>query len=82
MDDSDTVDVVISVEDAEQSHMSEVVKSLKRAGLSVTQAMESIGVISGQIAKDKVKGLEGVKGVAHVERSRKIKIPPPDNEIQ
>ena len=76
------VNLSISVKDEHLPHFSEVLSQLKKSGLAVDQALESVGVVTGSIDSSKVKQLQQLDGVAHVEESREVRIPPPESEVQ
>lgn len=75
-------DVNVSVADDHLGKMDEVVERMERAGLRVEQRLDAIGVVSGTIDAARVEHLENVGGVASVERSRQVSIPPPQDETQ
>ncbi|HSL00761.1 MAG TPA: hypothetical protein VK869_10525 [Rubrobacteraceae bacterium] len=76
------VNVSVSVADSSMDRFSGVVRRLKDSGLNVDQELEDIGVVTGSVDSEKVEGLGEVEGVARVERSRDLRIAPPDSDIQ
>jgi hypothetical protein len=70
--------VVISVADDQVSDMASVVDALRRAGLRVTEVLDSVGVVTGTVDGDALGFLSTVPGVAEVERSREFQLPAPD----
>lgn len=76
------VNLLVSVDDEHMDRFHEVVQRVKNAGMDVEQGMEAMGVVTGSIEPEKVEPLRNVEGVAHVERSRRYQIAPPDSEIQ
>jgi hypothetical protein len=56
---------------------SEVANDLKKAGFKVGQALEEIGVFTGDADDAAVKKLKKVRGVADVAPDEKIDIGPP-----
>ncbi len=76
------VDLLVSVDEEHLGRFSEVVKSIKDAGMDVEQKMEEIGVLTGSIDHEKVERLRKVEGVSDVEQSRRFQIAPPDSDIQ
>jgi len=44
--------------------------------------MDDLGVVSGSVAPEKIGQLAAVSGVASVEASREVSIPPPDSPVQ
>src|SRR5215207_4308607 len=71
--------VNISVADDDRTRFREIVRSLRVAGLDVTQELESLGVVSGEIDAAKVADLQQIEGVAAVERQRSFRLEPPDS---
>ena len=67
--------VVISVADDQVDDMGPVVEALRRAGLSVSEVLDSVGVVTGTVDGDALAGLSTVPGVAEVERSREFQLP-------
>jgi len=59
-----------------------VEKLLRGAGMSRIRRLESIGVITGEIDLQTKDKLLTIPGVAGVEESQAIQLPPPDAEIQ
>lgn len=55
--------------------------SLKAQGMKVDSVLEAIGVISGEVALEKLPALERMPGVT-VEREQTYQLPPPDAPIQ
>ena len=78
----DQVDVQIAISDEDLPRFGEVVDSLKAAGLQVDRTMEQLGLVTGSSAASKIATLARVKGVAGVERQRRVQLPPPDSRIQ
>ena len=74
--------VNVAVADDHLDRFAEVVRRMERAGLKVDQQLEQVGVVSGSIDPAKLAELDRVDGVATVERSREIRIAPPDSDIQ
>jgi hypothetical protein len=76
--------VTVAIDDAHlaPSQFDAVVRRLEQAGLKVESRGQITGIVSGSIEPDKLPALARVPGVAAVERSREIRIPPPDSEIQ
>jgi hypothetical protein len=79
MSDQRRVDVIVSV-DAEQ--WTETVAAAQRAGLQVDDEHQILGTLAGSIQEDRLADLEAVEGVRAVERSRNLRIPPPDAPVQ
>jgi hypothetical protein len=74
--------LLVTIDDASQAKIGKVVAKLKKAGLTNIQHMKSIGIVSGEAAPEKIETLRKVSGVAAVEESSWIQLPPPDAPIQ
>jgi hypothetical protein len=74
--------VNVSIEDSYLPRFSEVVRRCKRIGLKVEHELAATGVVTGEIDADRLDALGRVKGVATVERSREIRLPPPTSDVQ
>lgn len=69
-------EVQVSVSDAHLQEFAEVVRRLERAGLQVEQQLAAVGVVTGHIDEARLSALSQVAGVASVEHSRTVGIPP------
>lgn len=61
--------------------LSDVKKDLKKAGFSVDQVHEEIGVITGAASEDVAKKLRAIPGIADVSPEENIDIGPPDAPV-
>ncbi len=55
---------------------------MRRAGLNVESALDSLGVVTGSAMASRVDALKRVPGVAHVEPGREYRIAPPESDVQ
>jgi hypothetical protein len=69
------VDLVVTVRDGADIHR--VAENLAKAGFSVADKMEAIGVISGSASTADIIKLQAVDGVGAVEESMPVQLPPP-----
>jgi len=76
------VNLSVSVKDDHLPRFSEFVAQLKKTGFNVDKELASAGVVTGSIESHKVPELNKLTGVAHVEESREIHLPPPESDIQ
>lgn len=76
------VPVVVSVSEDHLERLDEIAGRLRAHGLRVDQTLTSLGTVTGRIAPSKIVDLEGVDGVASVERERVVQLPPPDSPVQ
>jgi hypothetical protein len=76
------VKLSISVDDEHLSRFSKVMKDVEKAGMEIDQELEDVGVATGSIDEDKVDALRDVDGVKHVEKERKVQLPPPESDVQ
>ena len=79
---SQPVEVIVTVHDSHANRLTEITNRLKKEGLQVGQVLEFTGQVFGRCASSKVDSLCNVEGVAAVERSREISLPPPDADVQ
>lgn len=80
--DDSKVDVIVSVDEEHLGALPEVVERLRSAGMEVGEALPALGAVTGSAHPSQADALAQVEGVSHVERSREIRLPPPDAEIQ
>lgn len=71
--------VLVSVADEALADLAVVVDALRQAGLSVTEVLVSVGVVTGTVDSDRMPSLSAVPGVLAVEPDRTIQLPPPDS---
>jgi methylmalonyl-CoA mutase cobalamin-binding subunit len=76
------VNLSVSVKEEHRPHFAELVKQLKKSGLTVDQELHTAGVVTGSIESEKVQELKKLAGVAHVEESRNFQISPPGSDVQ
>lgn len=76
------VSLLVTVQDEYGDRISEVADRLREAGMSVEGLLDAVGTITGSADTDKVERISRVKGVSHVETSRRFQLPPPESEIQ
>ena len=74
--------VVVSVDDGHLAEVPVVVARLRRAGMVVASVSEPLGTVSGAVAAGAVDRLATVPGVGAVERSRVVRLAPPDSPVQ
>jgi hypothetical protein len=72
----------VTVSVADGADFSTVVDALRRAGLTVTEPLETLGVVTGTVERDTLAALSAVPGVSDVERQYEIQLPPPDAPVQ
>ena len=78
----ETVEVVVSVDDAHAGSLPEVADGLRALGMRVDGLMEELGTVTGSIKASDLERVRGLRGIADVERSREFQLPPPDSEVQ
>jgi hypothetical protein len=66
------VEVNVVVDPSEEGGVDAIVRRLRRAGLSVAEILEAVGVVSGNVSPPRLAGLAHVRGVVAVEPSREI----------
>jgi hypothetical protein len=72
----------VGVDDSHLQRMGEVAKAARHAGMEVEQQLGDLGVLTGSIDEEKLDALRRIPGVAHVERERDVRIPPPGSPVQ
>jgi hypothetical protein len=72
--------VSVTIEDG--ADFSTVVDALRGAGFTVTEPLETLGVVTGTVERDALAALSAVPGVSDVERQYEIQLPPPDAPVQ
>jgi hypothetical protein len=72
-------DIVVSV-DPERA--TDVIERLREAGMQVTEALPTTGVVTGCVPASQVADLEQIDGVIAVEAARQVDLPPPDSPLQ
>jgi hypothetical protein len=76
---TERVRVVLSVD---PDRFDGVISAARAAGLTVTQEMPAVGVVSGEIDQDSLATLTGVDGIEAVEKERTFQLPPPESPLQ
>lgn len=77
---SDQVTVVVS--DDHLDGIEALADRLRAVGMRVDQVLPAIGVITGLIARGRRAAISEILGVAAVEESSTVQLPPPDSDIQ
>jgi hypothetical protein len=76
------VEVTVLISEDALARFDAIVAACELAGLQVTQRLAALGVVVGQIDAAHIPALRSVEGVATVEVSRDIQLPPADSELQ
>lgn len=66
------VEVIIKIDDAYLSKMSQIAEECQAAGVNIEQQMSAVGMISGSIEPVNIGRVEKIKGVSYVEESKAI----------
>ena len=75
------VEVNVVVDPSSDGGVDGTVRRLRRAGLSVGDVLEAVGIVSGHVSQLRLAGLQTVRGVVAVEPSRSVAVSPPDAEL-
>ena len=75
------VEVIVVVDPSADGGVDGIVRRLRRAGLSVGDVLEAVGIVNGHVSQLRLARLETVRGVVAVEPSRSIGITPPDADL-
>jgi hypothetical protein len=73
-------DVVITA--ADDADLEGLAQRLAAKGLTNAAALPNVGIITGSAAQDALDGLRSEPGVASVEFSGDVQLPPPDSDVQ
>ncbi len=73
---------LVTVTLADGADVGAVVDQLQRAGLSVDQVLDAIGIVTGSLADENRAAVAGIDGVLAVEDDHTFQLPPPDSEVQ
>lgn len=74
--------IVVTVADSALKDIKGLAERLTQKGLSVDRVMAITGVITGTCDPKRMKGLEGIQGVASVEEELHVQLPDPDSDVQ
>jgi hypothetical protein len=67
---------------ADAADLDALSQKLAAKGLTNANILSSAGIITGNAAAEAMEGLRAEPGVASVELSGGVQIPPPDSEVQ
>ena len=73
------IEILVTVKDGANLH--EVALRLGKAGVSIKEELGEIGCITGDAEVGSIPRLKSIDGVANVERSEVVQLPPPDSAI-
>jgi hypothetical protein len=73
------VRVVLSVD---PDRFGGVVSAARAAGLTVTEELPAVSVVTGEIGRDLLGSLTDLDGVEAVEEERTFQLPPPESPLQ
>ncbi|MGD9702672.1 MAG: hypothetical protein AB7Q42_21815 [Acidimicrobiia bacterium] len=66
------VEVNVVVDPTADGGVDGIVRRLRRAGLSVADVLEAVGIVSGHVSQPHLASLANVRGVVAVEQSRDV----------
>lgn len=75
------IGLMIMLDDASQSRIEEVAKSVERSGVQVQQKLPHLGTIIGLGDSSKIKEVQGIAGVEFVRPEATFQLPPMDEAI-
>jgi hypothetical protein len=79
---TDKIGIVVTVSEAALERLREVEAALRGAGMDVEQVLDAIGAVTGFASPGQIEIIRRVPGVAAVEASREIRLPPPGSPVQ
>lgn len=82
MTDVPTERVLVVLADSGLARLPEVVAGLEAAGMLVDEVLDSIGVITGSVARTAVSALTEVDGVEGIEPVAAYQLPDPGSDVQ
>jgi hypothetical protein len=74
--------VTVTVDDTHLRSIGTVARSLEQTGMRVDRVMAAVGVITGSVDTGTESTLNGVPGVASVDRDNSYQLPSPGSEVQ
>lgn len=75
-------EVIILLEASRTGAPAAVVKALKAAGLEGARHLKELNMVTGNVEEDAIAALKKIGGVASIERSTEIQLPPPESDLQ
>ena len=82
MGNMNTVIITVTVDQAHLGVVTEVAERLRTRGMVVEQVLDSVGIITGSVPRERCFALNAVEGVDSVDEQHRFRIPPPDAEVQ
>lgn len=76
------VSVSVVVDDEHLDRFADVVSACVEAGMSVSAELKSIGIIRGVIERSRLGDLGRASGVSGVEQEGRMRIAPPESDVQ
>lgn len=74
--------VTITVAASRRDGVQAVAARLRAAGMEIDRVLEALGMITGTVPDERLPMLEGLDGVASVDRQEHFQLPDPGNEVQ
>ena len=78
----ETQEVIVIADEQHSEQLEKLSERLKASGAEITSTLDFLGQIVIQCEADKIPILKKLKGVAKVEISGQVELPPPDSEVQ
>jgi hypothetical protein len=76
------VDVTVVVDDEHRTEMEDVAAALVRAGMTVDQRLDEMGMLTGSVPAECRSEVEAVPGVVSVSSPLDVQLSPPDADTQ
>jgi hypothetical protein len=74
--------ITVTVDDDHLSHVDDLARRLRAAGMQVDHVLRPVGVIIGSIGRGQRDSIRQVPGVAAVDGETSIHIAPPEADVQ
>jgi hypothetical protein len=65
--------VIITVDDEHLGQIDKLASELRSAGVTVTNVMNTVGIISGEVSEEALEAVRAVSGVKAVEPERQMR---------
>ncbi|GHD09235.1 ketohydroxyglutarate aldolase [Zhihengliuella salsuginis] len=76
------VEWIVTVEETYREQIGDVTAALESAGLRVERVLKTLGIVCGSADGDCRVVFARVEGVASVDAQRRVRIAPPDSDLQ
>ena len=75
-------EAIVTADEQHSEQLEQLKKRLRSSGVKVTSTLDFLGQITIQCDPAQIPAIKKLEGVADVEISGEIQLPPPDSEVQ